>query len=709
SFLTGIATSFCTGIIVFLYIGHVTKLTAIWAFPLLLMQLMNFQTKIRFIDIMLTVVIMAMMFLGWHVQIIFYIFFAILIYFIYFFIRSLRIKDRFLTKQLVKSAAVIIFSVIIGLLIMSDSFTQIWEYNPFSTRGTESILEKQEAPATQSESDFYKYATDWSFSPGEVLTMIIPSYYGFGNSTYQGPLSQNQPADVNTYFGQMPFVDVAVGYMGVVIFFLAIFSMVINWKDPLIRFLTILSIIALLISFGRTFPVLFDLMFNYFPMFDKFRVPSMILVLVHLSFPLLAGLGLVRIVSLRKEPDKKIELIVKRAFQIFSGLFLITLFLASPIKDWFIERVISSGQRGSQLQVLHEYMADMFINDARLAFLFSAAVFGLIYAYVKAKLSPDLLILAIAVIVIIDLMRIDLRGEKYVEYSSIEQLFDKPEYIKAIESTGDNSVYRILNLKQDRSLGSVRQNSNFNAYFLQQDLFGYSAIKPRAFQDYMDILQQNPANPTLWRMANVKYLVFDRAVNSPAFNLLYSGNKNFVYQNMNVLPRAYFVNQVQTRTAIQILNAVRDNKFDPRNVAFIENDTLTVDKPDSTGFVKIDSYEDENINISVNASGSNFLFLGDTYYSGSTEYKIPILNIPIFTSHRWRAYIDGNETRIYRTNHDFRGIVVPKGKHQIEFSYLPESFVVSKYFALILSSLSFAGLIFGIILIRKRKPDTKQD
>lgn len=85
------------------------------------------------------------------------------------------------------------------------------------------------------------------FSPGEVLTFIIPSYYGFGKSTYQGPLSQNQPVEVNTYFGQMPFVDVAM-YMGVIVFFLALFAMFTDWKNPLVRFFTILSVIALLIS-----------------------------------------------------------------------------------------------------------------------------------------------------------------------------------------------------------------------------------------------------------------------------------------------------------------------------------------------------------------------------------------------------------------------------------------------------------------------------
>ncbi len=298
SLLVGLAVSFSTGMIVFLFIGHVTKLTALWVFPVLFLLLFNFQKRIKWLEIFLLIFFMDVMFLGWHVQIIFYIFFSVLIYFIYFFFRSLRIKDKILTSQLLKSLGVFTLAVIIGLLIQSDNLTQIYEYTPFSTRGTESILEKETGPTKQSESDFYQYATNWSFSPGEVLTFIIPSYYGFGKSTYQGPLSQNQPVEVNTYFGQMPFVDVAM-YMGVIIFFLAVFSMIVNWKNPLVRFFTILSVIALLISFGRTFPPVYDLMFNYFPFFDKFRVPSMILVLVQLSFPILAGLGLIKIISLK--------------------------------------------------------------------------------------------------------------------------------------------------------------------------------------------------------------------------------------------------------------------------------------------------------------------------------------------------------------------------------------------------------------------------
>ena len=112
SLFTSLVTSFSTGIVVFLYIGHVTKLTAIFVFPVLLLLLLNFQKKIKLLDVMLLLFFMPVMFLGWHVQIIFYIFFAVMIYFIYYLARAIKIKDNFLLKQLFKSAAIFLFAVI---------------------------------------------------------------------------------------------------------------------------------------------------------------------------------------------------------------------------------------------------------------------------------------------------------------------------------------------------------------------------------------------------------------------------------------------------------------------------------------------------------------------------------------------------------------------------------------------------------------------
>jgi hypothetical protein len=306
--------------------------------------------------------------------------------------------------------------------------------------------------------------------------------------------------------------------------------------------------------------------------------------------------------------------------------------------------------------------------------------------YVNQKISRDLVLLAVIVFTVFDLWRIDNRGAEYVQQANMEEAFTQPPYISAIKGQNDKEPFRIINLKQDGSLGSVGNDANFNAYFLVQDLFGYSGIKPRAYQDIIDVVG-TPANPTLWRMLNTKYLVFDRQVNFTDLTQISNDDKNFVYRYDKALPRAYFVSNVQVKPAIQILNLIKNNEFDPKELAFLEEGGLTIDRPDTTqAYVKINQYKDEYISIQAKATGNNLLFLGDTYYPKG-----------------WKALVDGNETKIYRVNHGFRGIVVPKGEHKIEFKFEPVSFVISKYLALVLSSLVILSLLAGLYFNYKEK------
>ncbi len=686
SLFTALATSFSTGIIVFLYIGHVTKLTSLCMFPLIFLMLLRLKDKIRLLDFLILIITLQIFVMGFHAQIIFYTLFAVAIYFIYYFFRSLAIKDSQLRTGILKSAGVFIAAVVIALLIQLDSITQIYEYTPYSTRGTESILDKVKGKQEENSSGYYKYHTDWSFSPGEVLTFVVPSYYGFGNSTYDGPLTRNQPVEVNTYFGQMPFVDVAM-YMGVVIFFLGLFAVFTRWKDPFIRFLTILAGISLLISFGKNFPIIFDLFFNYLPYFNKFRVPSMILVLDQVSFPILAGLGLMRIISLREEKNVKLNNIIRNIAFVFTGIFILSLLLSGAVSGWFAGRVndyatsiAASNQRLSQqFQALSGYTASMFSTDLILAFLFLSITTWAAYLYINNKFSKDVFVIVVIVISVIDLWRIDARGEHYVDNPSNENLFAEPDYIKVIKEQKDKNPFRILNIKQDRSIGSINNNENFNAHFLIEDFYGYSAIKPRAFQDMMDVV--GPVNETEWRMFNVKYIVMGQQASPsqfPNFSLVANTGQSYVYKNNNALPRAYFVNQVEKESGIEFLRAIKDNSFDPKQVAYLENQQLKVDPIDSTVYANVTNYSDENIGLDVKASGNNFLFLGDTYVKG------------------WKAYIDGSITKVYEANHGYMGIVVPKGEHKVEFKYAPVSFYISKNIALVLSSLVLLGLVFTL-------------
>lgn len=686
----GLAASFSTGIILFLLIGHVTKLTALCFIPLIFLMILKFRGKIKILDFAILVIALQLSIQGWHVQIIFYTLLAVAVYYIYNFIRLLLNKDKEEVKQLFRSAATVAGAYLIAVLIQADNLTQIYEYNPYSTRGSKSIVESAAGAQKQSESEFYQYATNWSFSPGEVLTFIIPSYYGFGNSKYKGPLTNNQEVEVNTYFGQMPFVDVAM-YMGVIVFFLALFSLYANRKNPFVQFLGILSLFALLVSFGRTFPAVYDLMFYYFPFFDKFRIPSMILVLVQLSFPILAAMGLKKILDLKKEPDKKLSAILKYSFYSFAAVFVLSILLSSPLKEWFAGRVNdyaagiqqSNRQLAQQYTALSEYIAEMFAGDVMFAFGALTITFGIIYGFIRAKISADLAVIAVILVSFIDLVRIGGRGAKMEEAGNFEAQLAKPDYVAVIQNDAGDQPFRMFNLKQDGSLGSVNQNSNFNASFLLQDFYGYSSIKPRSYQDYVDVV--GLANFTLWRMMNVKYIITERPVESPDLMLIKQTAQSFIYKNVNALPRAFFVDSVETGDPMRILNMVKNNEFDPRSKAFVDEKNFNTDAPDSTAFVKFDYYKDEKIGITAKATGNNFLFLGDTYYPKG-----------------WKAYIDGNETPIYRVNHGFRGIVVPEGTHKIEFIYLPDSWVISKYLALILSGLTVIGLGFGIFL-EKRK------
>lgn len=683
SLIVSIASMFSTGIVLLFFIGHITKLLSLIVFPLVLLFLLRFNEKIRLLDFLLFVLTMHFLFSQWHVQIMFYIYLSVGIYYLYFFTRSLKLKDKVLTSNILKSAAAFVVISAIALGMNYYKLKQIYDYTPYSTRGTKSILDLQNKSTEKNDEQFYNYATNWSFSPEEISTFFFPSTYGYGNSTYQGPLSNNREVKINTYFGQMPFVD-AAQYMGIIILLLGLFAIITRWREPLVRYLTLLILICLLLSFGRTFPLLYNLFYDYFPFFNKFRAPVMILNIVQLSLPILAGLGLMKIFTIKNDNDIKGETLLKRTAIVLSIVLALSVIFNQSLGSWFIDRIATSPQ-GQRLKPLYDYMSDMFTSDVYFSLIFSTAVFWLAYFYTKRKITFDSLGMIVLVIVLIDLWRIDFRGINYIDDSTIKQDFIEPAYLKAIKAEKNDAPFRLLNLKQDGSLGSYSNDGNYYVYFLMEDFYGYSGIKPRSYQDLLDVIK-TPANPTLWRMLNVKYLILGKPASLPDWTLIFNDQKNFVYKNNDVLPRAYFVDSVATAKPMQILTMIKNNSFDPRKVAYLENGEVKTDRPDSTASVKIKEYDDEDISLQANASGNNMLFLGNTYY-------------PV----DWKAYIDSKPVSIYKLNHGFMGIIVPKGNHNIRFSIEPSSFFIGKYITLFFNILILVGLVF-VFIKNKKKP-----
>ena len=93
--------------------------------------------------------------------------------------------------------------------------------------------------------------------------------------------------------------------------------------------------------------------------------------------------------------------------------------------------------------------------------------------------------------------------------------------------------------------------------------------------------------------------------------------------------------------------------------------------------VEILKYTDGKIEISCKSDEDGFLVLNDLYYPG------------------WRAFVDGKETPIYKTDYILRSIYLETGVHNVTFIYRPRSIIYG-------TLISVCSLLFyGIIVVCK--------
>lgn len=157
-----------------------------------------------------------------------------------------------------------------------------------------------------------------------------------------------------------------------------------------------------------------------------------------------------------------------------------------------------------------------------------------------------------------------------------------------------------------------------------------------------------------------------------------------VYENLKRLPRAWFVSELKQASDEEALKTIKSGSFDPLRTALITQappSLLSSTDESSSGSPRIVGYEPQRIILETDHPSNAFLVLSENYYPG------------------WKATIDGQQTPLYRVNYSLRGIAVPKGRHQIEFSYLPRSFRTG----LLLSAIGAGLLLVGSILVRRSR------
>ena len=148
----------------------------------------------------------------------------------------------------------------------------------------------------------------------------------------------------------------------------------------------------------------------------------------------------------------------------------------------------------------------------------------------------------------------------------------------------------------------------------------------------------------------MRYILSLTEIHSPHVKQVYSEGETRVYENARAFPRAFFVTSVSpAANNQQAINFLFNSAVDLHTIAIVEAGESELPTQFSPGKVTIDSYTENSITLTARTDGKAFMVLTDTFYP------------------TWKATVDGKPTVVYRTDYNFRGVVVPGGEHRIVF------------------------------------------
>ena len=680
-----LTATFATDFIQRIVVGHNTKVLALAFFPLILLFLDklidSFDDKSKsvfsfqnLINLALLALMLHIQLNSNHIQMIFYAYLMLGIYLLYLIIY--RVVKKTQISGIIKSGIFFVIAALLAVAMNADVMMTMKEYNKYSMRGEPGIEAKIDKKVADDQPLDYQYATNWSFSPGEVITFLLPYYYGFGDVEIQGQKA-------NLYWGQMPFTTNPM-YFGVIVLILAVTGIFYNFrKNPFVQAMTVISVVFHFMSFGRNFSLIYDLFFNYFPYFSSFRAPVMIHHFMNIAIVILSGFGLksvIEIVKGKTDSDK-----LKKLCYVFFGIAGL-MFLISIVgfEGSYTDSVSTSSlaeklkQQGATAQQISQYIKQQIIpnayansiSDLRLHAFFIALVAGLMFMYATNKVSVKIFLAGTILIAVIDLWNVNFKTLHWDNPGETKNAFAETDFTNWLLKTNpDTYTYRVAEFN-----GGRLTTDNTMAYYRLHSFNGYHGAKIRIYQDAVDVAEGE--NPLLLTLGGVKYIISDKPLQDTSFVQVFKGTK-FIYENKNFIPKAFFADGYKVEKDITILNNIREMNFDPRKVAFLEKDiNQKIDKPDSTASVKLVKGDIHSLEYEVNATGNNLLVFSEIY-------------LPF----GWKAYIDGKESEIHKTDYILRSLVVPQGKHKVEFRYEPAVYYTGK-------SVSIgANVLLGIILL----------
>lgn len=309
--------AFSSYFIIILQAGHNTKASAIGLMaPVIGAFYMAYRYNLKW-GILLSALFMGLQLTSNHFQITYYLGIVLVGFGIAELIRTFKNSDW---KKFIYATVGVLVAYFFALGINYGNISLTNDYAKHTIRGANEITINPDGTTNEDKSTTgldKDYITQWSYGIGESMTLLSPNVKGGASAAVQNSqfaeklrepdmrrnaslIGQN-----NIYWGAQPFVSGPV-YLGIIVFFLALLGMV-YLKGPLKWTLAGVTILALMLSWGKNFMGLTDFFLDNLPGYNKFRAVTIILAVVELTIPLLGVLFLNQLFKRREEIKNNIK------------------------------------------------------------------------------------------------------------------------------------------------------------------------------------------------------------------------------------------------------------------------------------------------------------------------------------------------------------------------------------------------------------------
>ena len=732
--------------------GHNGKLHTIGYFAPLIAGILLLYRKKYISGFVLTTLFMGLQLQANHIQMTFYLFLAMLVFAIVQFIDSIKKKEL---PDFLKSSALVVVAVIIAAGLNANRLMSTYEYSKETTRGkSEMTLLKKNSNGLD-----HDYITQWSYGKLETLNLFIPNLMGGGSQTnpedlknYTSELQNTQYSVGEDEFNQQVFQAVASqprsaywgdqpgtsgpAYQGAVVVFLFIIGlfMVRGKFSTYKKWLVGATLLSFVLAWGKNLPFITNLFIDYFPMYDKFRAVSSILVIAEFTMPFLAILTLYYFFNSDEKDEFKKKVLYIAGGSTVAILVILYLFggmifpFSSPDEKLMTEQLIGQIQQANPNAVglwdglikrLDEALIldriAMFKADTLRTLLFVVLTLGLMIAYLfKVIKKPAIVVFAIGALALIDGYTVNkryLNDDNFVSKYIVDNPFPT-EMSPRLQSEAENNnnvaqiAYKIpLNsllsniAKQDKSHFRVYNTalSTFNeagtSYFVPS-IGGYHAAKLGKYQDVIDIyFSQNPELK--------QYGIKDE---TGLINVL------------NMLNTKYIIHGDPTEPKVQQNPTAQGSAWFASNIKWTENandEILAINSTpvNNTVILRKDLVNNKNLNVSPDTASKielvDYSPMKMTYKSSSSTDQIAVFS-EIYYPHGWTATIDGKEIPIEKANYVLRAVPVQKGNHTIVMEFKPQVISTGNMIVIISNILLLIVVVGGVYLGYKKCP-TKEN